>query len=320
MANNQEQAKIYDDPLWKKALKKPGYASRKLTRKMQHIFQDAIRLTTQNPEAWGIINQTEIRMIGLRRSGNHALIKWIQKQQEGKFTHINDIPVRENPYRHEYEYFIDHYPEYPKVIQRLQRESRGIFEPKDCLIYNYEDHTLGEILDPGLERKHDWYVGKSAKRIDILIMRDPFNLLASRIKKGFISVKSTRANFTDLWLSYAREFVGETNYLTHNKVCVSYNRWIQDEAYRREIAEQLGLTFTDAGFNHVARRAGGSSFDGTQHNGDPTKMDLTGRWRHYLDNNLYRSLLNNPEIMAYSEKIFGQVEGLNEVRSVLNME
>ncbi|NER80336.1 MAG: hypothetical protein F6K42_12300 [Leptolyngbya sp. SIO1D8] len=317
MTKNTHKSKVYDDPLWKKALNKPGYASKKLVRKVKHTFQDTIRLTTQDPENWGIINQVEIRMIGLRRSGNHALIDWIKKQQTGPFKHINDVPIGENPFRHEYEYFIDHYPEYPKVIEDLRRQSNGEFKPKDCFIYNYEDFTFKEILNPAFERKHDWYVGKSTKRIDLLIMRDPFNLLASRLKKGFVSVKSTRVNFTDLWVSYAKEFLGETNFLTHSKVCVSYNRWIKDVDYRRDIATQLGITFTDAGFNKVARRAGGSSFDGTAHDGDPSKMNLTGRWRHYLNDNLYQSLLKNKALMAYSEQIFGDIPGLTEVQSVL---
>lgn len=314
----EARKKIYDDPLWKKALRKPGYASKKLNRKIKHAFQDTLRLNTQNPDSWGIINQTEIRMVGLRRSGNHALIDWIKKQQTGPFKHINDVPIGENPFRHEYEYFIDHYPEYPKIIEDLQRQSKGEFKPKDCLLFNYEDYALKKVTDTGFERKHDWYVGKSARRIDLIIVRDPFNLLASRLKKGFVSVKSTQANFTDLWVSYAKEFLGETNFLTQNKVCVSYNRWIQDVDYRRTIAEQLGLTFTDAGFNQVARRAGGSSFDGTSHDGDPSKMNLTGRWKHYLGDDLYQSLLNNKALMAYSERIFGQVSGLNEVQAAMD--
>ena len=318
MTKSNHKSKIYDDPLWKKALRKPGYASKKLSRKIKHVFQDTVRFRSQNPETWSVVNQTEIRMIGLRRSGNHALIDWIKKQKTGEFKHINDIPIGENPFRHEYEYFLDHYPEYPKIIENLRRQSLGDFKPKEYLIYNYEDYSLPEILAPGFERKHDWYVGKSAKRIDLLIMRDPFNLLASRLKKGFVSVKSTRVNFTDLWVAYAKEFLGETNFLPNQKVCVSYNRWIQDVDYRRDIAEQLGLTFTDAGFNQVARRAGGSSFDGTAHDGDPSQMDLTGRWRHYLSDDLYQSLLNNKLLMDYTEHIFGQISGLDEVQSVLS--
>ena len=318
MTKSNQKSKIYDDPLWQKALRKPGYASKKLSRKVKHVFQDTIRFRTQNPEDWGVVNQTEIRMIGLRRSGNHALIDWIKKQKIGEFKHINDVPIGENPFRHEYEYFLDHYPEYPKIIENLRCQSQGDFKLKEYLIYNYEDYSLPEILEPRFERKHDWYVGKSARRIELLILRDPFNLLASRLKKGFISVKSTRVNFTDLWVAYAKEFLGETNFLPYQKVCVSYNHWIQDIDYRRDIAQQLGLTFTDAGFNQVARRAGGSSFDGTSHDGDPSKMDLTGRWRHYLSDDLYQSLLNNKLLMTYTERIFGQISGLDEVQSVLS--
>ena len=317
MTKKDLKSRIYDDPLWKKALKKPSYARKKITRKFQHVFQDQRRFLTQKPEQWGIVNQAEVRMVGLRRSGNHALISWMKNQQDGKFKHINDVPLEENPYRHEYEYFLDHYPQYPKEIERLRQFSNGNFKKKDWLLYNYEDHRLDKISSPAFARKRDWYVGPSARRIDLIIMRDPFNLLASRIKKGFTSVKSSQVSFTDLWIAYAREYLNETNFLTETKVCISYNRWIQDVEYRRLLAEQLGLPFTDDGFTKVARRAGGSSFDGTTHDGDAAKMDLTGRWRHYLNDELYQTLLKNKTLISYTERIFGDVSGLTEVQSAL---
>jgi len=307
--------RIYDAPLWKKALNKPGYALTKLRRRLQHGWQDSIRLTLQHPQDQGIVNQTEIRMVGLRRSGNHALIQWIKPQQNGVFQHLNDVPVYENPYRHKYEYFIDHYPHHQGAIRQLHRQARGEFKPTDWLIYNYEDYPLGPIVDPAFERKHDWYLGPSARRLDVLILRDPFNLLASRLKKGFVTVKSTQYTFGDLWLAYAKEFLGETNYLTQPKICISYNRWVQDREYRRQLAAQLGLVFTDAGVHEVSSRAGGSSFDGTDYAGEARQMDVMSRWQHYLHHDLYGQLLHHPDLLRYAEWIFGPIEGIEVLKA-----
>ncbi|NJL02167.1 MAG: hypothetical protein HC910_16975 [Spirulinaceae cyanobacterium SM2_1_0] len=305
---------MYQKPLIVKALSKPGFATRKLRRKVLHIFQDAQRqrqvATTPPP----LVNEKEIRMVGLRRTGNHALIRWLKRQHAGRFRHLNDIPVYENPFRHEYEYWCDHYPEYPKEIERIRQESLGNFVPTECLVYNYEDHPLSKIVDSKFWAKHDMYFGRSQRIYDLIILRDPFNLLASRIRRGFLAIKSTQISFVDLWLEYAKEFLGETNYLQNEKICVNYNLWVDNIDYRRELAEKLAMNFTDAGIDEVSKRAGGSSFDGTEFTGQAAKMDVHGRWKKLIDDPAYRRLVSNDELFAYSEKIFGVLPGTEQLR------
>ena len=50
------------------------------------------------------------------------------------------------------------------------------------LIYSYEDFPLDQVASDKFEHNHDLYLGKSAIRYDLLIIRDPFNLFASRLK------------------------------------------------------------------------------------------------------------------------------------------
>ena len=47
------------------------------------------------------VNAKEIRIVGLRRTGNHALINWIQKQAAGSLF-LNDLRVDCNPYLRQY--------------------------------------------------------------------------------------------------------------------------------------------------------------------------------------------------------------------------
>jgi hypothetical protein len=308
------QSLVFDDPIWKKVRKHPRYALKKLRRKARHFVQDTIRFTFQSPEDWGIVNQNEIRLVGLRRSGNHALINWIGKQQDGVVEHLNNIPIGENPYRHHYEYTLDRWPEKTKMLQLFWQQSQGNFYRKNCLIYNYEDYGLAKIFYPAFERKHDWYLGKSERRFDVIIIRDPFNLLASRIKKkkSFIHVKSSNRTFTDLWKEYAKEYLGETNYLQQTKVCVNYNRWIQDVEYRRSIAEKLGLHFSDTGFQEMADM--GSSFENTRYGDETAQQELMSRWQHYLDDDLFQMLLRDRELIEYSNYIFGKLPAADNLQ------
>jgi len=253
--------------------------------------------TVNSPE---IVNQKEIRVVGLKRSGNHAIINWIRKQHHGEVWHLNKIPVKRNPYRFLYE----HYPK-----EKLKQEAKGNFTKKDCLIYSYEDHALEQITNKGFESKAELYLGKSASKYDLLILRDPFNLLASRFKKGYIKVKCPDITLVELWISYAKEYLGETNLLKSKKICVNYNQWFSDVNYRRQLAEQLNVKFSDAGFNDVKGQGGGSSFDGLTFRGKAAEMDVLNRWKVFADDPQYRKLIDNVELRDYSERIFGHIPG-----------
>nr|WP_293093744.1 hypothetical protein [Okeania sp. SIO2F4] len=145
----------------------------------------------------------------MRRTGNHAIINWMRKRHHGEVWHLNKVPVKRNPYRFLYE----HYPQ-----EKLRREASGDFLKKDCLIYSYEDYELEQIASQSFENKHDIYLGKSAVRYDVLILRDPFNLMASRLKKDYMTVRNKNKTIVDLWIFYAQEYLGETQYLKNNKV------------------------------------------------------------------------------------------------------
>ncbi|MDJ0556305.1 MAG: hypothetical protein QNJ68_18080, partial [Microcoleaceae cyanobacterium MO_207.B10] len=118
------------------------------------------------------------------------------------------------------------------------------------------------------------------------------------------------------WLDYAKEYLGETNYLKHNKICINYNQWFPDVEYRQEIAsEKLQIEFSDAGIDKVTSFGGGSSFKGKQFDGNTTSIDVLNRWQKFADDPQYRELFNNPEISEYSERIFGHIPGTESLIS-----
>jgi len=290
------------------ALKDPATALHRAQRgNFVHSIQDTTRILLQHHNRSEIVNQKEIRIIGLRRTGNHAIMKWVQKQQPGVVWCLNNLPINENPYRHRYEYPEPLDPQWQS--ERIRAESRGNFSQKDCLIYSYEDYQLKEIVNQDFEKKHTLYIGKSLERYDLLILRDPFNLVASRIKSGKIPVKVESKTMIDLWIEYAKEFLHETQHLNQKKICLNYNDWFSDVDYRQQIACQLKLDFSDAGMDDVSDYGGGSSFDRTKLQGQAKKMDVLNRWKHFSDDPSYRKLLDNEELREYSERIFGQIPG-----------
>lgn len=248
-----------------------------------------------------IVNQNEWRVVGMSRSGNHAIINWLLAQTGGRTCFLNCVEPKNNPFC------------WPRITGSglayavnyagfdLERERGGELSPKDHLIYSHEDCFLGSLRDGPWEAFHDEWVGASAARRDILILRDPFNLFASRRKQG-IGVSPRRA--MQIWKQHAREFLGERRVLPRRPVPVSYNHWVRSRDYRRRLAETLGLRFTDARFDEVADTAGGSSFDGLRYRRRASQMKVFDRWRAFADEDDYRRLFDD-EAVRLAEAIFG---------------
>ena len=252
----------------------------------------------------GTVNANELRVIGMSRSGNHAVIGWVMRQAAGRTCLLNCVQGKSNPY-------LTPRPVAPGDGERgyanysdfdLESERRGVFSRKDWLVFSHEDDFLGNACAESFERRHDEFVGPSARRRDVLILRDPFNLFASRRRAGYGTVSEATA--VRIWKQHAREFLRRTRWLRREPVFVSYNRWVTDPSYRRRLAEDLGLEFTDAGVDAVARCAGGSSFDGLAYDGRASRMKVFDRWAWYRDDPTFRSLFDE-EVVALSEPIFG---------------
>src|SRR4051794_21427526 len=130
-------------------------------------------------------NATEIRVVGMSRSGNHAIINWILDQCRGRSCFLNCAEPGFNP-------FASARPLTPEAPGHrasfegfeIEAERRGRFSRKDLLIHSYEDTFLGPFAKAATEERHHRWVGSSARRIDLLILRDPRNLFASRLASG----------------------------------------------------------------------------------------------------------------------------------------
>lgn len=262
------------------------------------------------PDAEGCINDTEIRVVGMSRSGNHAIIGWILAQARGRICFLNCAEPKTNPFvtarplgdhqiAHEASYDLD-----------LDAERRARFSRKDYLVHSYEDTFLRGFGDPRHERRHDQLVGRSARRVDLLILRDPYNLFASRFASRMGEVAAATA--ARVWCQHAREYLGLQRNLKHERVPVSFNAWAASCEYRHELAAALGLDFDDASTRRVPGCAGGSSFDGTSRDGAATRMAVLDRWRAYGHDPEYASLFT-PTLRGLSQQIFGHIAGTEAV-------
>lgn len=264
----------------------------------------------------GVTNSHEIRIVAQRRSGQHAIINWLRNQINGRYCFLNNCDVGDNPFikcQRESSLFNN------SVIERSwafwEQEKRGRLSKKGVLIYNYEDKSILDVASEDFEAHRQDWLGESSRQTDILIMRDPFNLMASRFRWiyecGFMFNADDFTRILKTWKEHAHEFLGETNHLKQ-KLTISYNRWFCDLSYRKEIAENLGFRWNDDGMHEVAKwgpTVTGGSFDGLDYDGKAGQMKVLERWKKFADDPQYVRLFQDQEVFELSKRIFGEIEG-----------
>lgn len=303
-------------------------ASRQTNRKIQTAFRGVRRRLIDRLNALlamirsdkPLVNDLEVRVIGLRRTGNHAIINWLYHQFEGRRCFLNNVFPGTNPFLTYQErstvrqFQVDFYRDFS-----ITRERLGFFSRKEALIYSFEDRPLADIHCPAFVKNRLRWVGKSAARKDLILLRDPYNLFASRLNHPAIAANpvygsetsETIVNIRNLWKEYAREFLGETSVLGGQVIPVNFNQWVGDETYRRGLIEKMGRKLLNDGVVHeVLPIGGGSSFDGGPCAGDAARMAVFARWQAEKDNPAFREFVDDSELRELSRKIFGETPGL----------
>lgn len=292
-----------------------------------------------------MVNKLEIHVVGLQRSGNHAIINWIMSQCPGLVVFLNNIALQGDPFltapQTEYKFTRKVNPliaiKTQIAMHRRQKYIKTLFGntasawykkmavncisslnmmDKDCLIYSHEDFLLKDIFTQNFENSHDKVFGKSACQRNIIILRDPYNLFASRLKwleksrgdgcRIKLDIGQSREKIVNLWKEYAKEYLGYSNYINGSKIAINFNQWHTCLEYRKAIAQKLGLMFSDRGFEHVASHIG-SSFDRFNFQGKASKMQILQRFKQYSGNKFYEDIFKDNELLDLSDKIFGKI-------------
>ena len=114
-----------------------------------------------------LVNEHEIQLIALRRSGHHAIMPWILSNIKGKYCFLNNCLPTTNP-------FITCNKEDSLISKiNINEEMKGKLSKKDYLLYNFENRPLKETVNEKFKENHDKWLGKSRKIKRLLILRDP---------------------------------------------------------------------------------------------------------------------------------------------------
>jgi len=241
-----------------------------------------------------MINEKEIRVVGMQRSGNHPIIDWIMSMCDEPSCYLNFVKEK-NP-------FTSCVPQ-ETTLKGMSFSDIELINKK-CLVYSFEDEFLRNLP------KRYKGIGKSKKMFNILVLRDPYNLFASRLKRRNNRIKfdneKQKRLIINMWKEHAKEFLNESGYL-NNKISINFNKWFLDEKYRKEIAKKMKLKYNDESLDRVSDVGAGSSFDCFDYDYKAKEMKVLERWKYYNNNNFYNSLFDDNKLIELSDKIFGVV-------------
>ncbi|MSO87332.1 MAG: hypothetical protein EXQ71_07410 [Acidimicrobiia bacterium] len=241
---------------------------------------------------------------GLKRSGNHLIANWLYANHGGV---TKDPPITDGLHRQFCDGFVDpaagvaFYNNCGRLHSRRfelgtlgPNDFRRAAQPQRSAIFSIEDCSLSfAVRTAGI-----------AEATSVLILRDPLNTLSSRLAaaQSRPELFPVDEGFVDLLDTYCAEALDHTQQLPA-KVVISFNRFVEDPAYRDALAEQLGFINLDA-VSEVSSYGGGSSFS-SDPTPSPTHLLMTRFQQHPVSPWLLELLLTRSSVQEACTSLFG---------------
>ena len=215
-------------------------------------------------------------VFGIRRSGNHLISNWMCDISGEGCGHIQNASVDF------FSFLCDYPPEYDNM---------------DVFVVGIEEHPVNAFSTA--------YCLEAEESQTVVILRDPYNLFASRVKHYKIfDAPYVNEDFVKFnWVDYAQAYLEGRSDVTF----ILYNKFVRDVEYRKDIAHQLGIKFSPAYDKHSMDKvrkgiSKGSSFENRDTGG--SEMKIEERWKVYENDDRFKALFTD-EIRELSQKIFG---------------
>jgi len=278
------------------------------------------------------VNEHEFRVFAMKRSGHHAVMNWLIGHFDGPIYFLNNCSFSQSVEfsstrvgrlrtealfsgrvsvfgdGHRITRIVEHLRKDELVDRPRERLQALVQGEQACLAQERpvaeRDAYLWNLEDFHLESagKIPWFAsqrGRSRQIHNLIVIRDPYNWLASRRKGSF----PIDAEVLEAWKSQAREALRETTNLP-NCLIVNYNLWFASADYRADLSRRFGREPSERGVDYIADFGGGSSFEGFTFQNRATEMHVLERWKVFAHDAEYWSLFADPELVRLSRELF----------------
>lgn len=247
------------------------------------------------PRDWqtlGLVPGTALRLFGMRRSGNHAIADWLQRNAETeKSVFFNNCKPGFHPFRKFASIEINrHRSSHSAAVSDLAAAT-GPAGDGAMLVVSYEDCCPADhTLDHPVSGRFD----EALLTGDILIVRSFLNWAASLLKKMQANSNYTLSQRCGVLLrafaTYTRMLDLAAQAADLGLTVIRYDDWSRDAAYREAVLDQLGLAARDNSLGSVQRYGGGSSFQKTAESAAELQTD--NRWQQMAQDPEFQSVLH----------------------------
>ena len=164
--------------------------------------------------------------------------------------------------------------------------------------------------DPAVIGLEDKVPKKLKEGKHLAIIRNPYNLIASRFKMWELTptymyvdtLDEQLALDVDLWKRFLKSSIKNTDKHKAFRIVV-FDNWFQSKDYRKDIASWLGVEFTtDDGINNV-NNTYGSSFDEHDYDGKAQDMQVLNRYKSIECKKLFEPLFEDKELKSLYYKL-----------------
>ncbi|WP_377405229.1 hypothetical protein [Plastorhodobacter daqingensis] len=180
------------------------------------------------------------------------------------------------------------------------------------MLLSYENTNIEKVLEADLDRPAVKLLGGASNKKNLLVLRNPFNMLPSaekmlrRTRPALENDEQLLRNALDrrlnLWKSYAFLHMHPMSVTRGKFETFLFDRWVIEKGYRDSMAEKLGYKNKDLFIDFVSDAGKGSSFSGVSL---AQKEDVLRRWSE--SNAVAIEVLSkHPEVIGFTALIFGE--------------
>lgn len=263
------------------------------------------------PQDWhqlGIVPGMAIQVFGMRRSGNHAILAWLQRNApNARSVFFNNCKPGGNPLRNARGLEINGQR---APLGKARKDMAAVTaEAGDGALFlaSFEDTSPAEF---NADRSVCGDFDQGLFGATVLIYRSFLNWAASLLKKmqpnDSFSLVRRNAILLRAIDTYTRllAYLRQTQDPAITSIC--YDRWVSDEDYRAQLLRDLGLAQRDNSLGEVQSYGGGSSFQKQAQ--CPDELETDRRWQQMSDDPEYQAVLHlaarDPALMQELEQLF----------------